>query len=88
MIEAWSASRPVVAAAAHGPRELITPEQDGLLVPPEDADALAAAISRVLQDRAFGARLAEAGRARYTAEFAEAPVIARWQAFLHDVGGA
>ena len=40
VIEAWSARRPVVAAASDGPRELITPGRDGLLVPlggPESA---------------------------------------------------
>ena len=86
VIEAWSAERPVIAAAAAGPRELIRPEQDGLLVPLEDPDALAAAIGRVLEDRALAGRLAAAGRARYAAEFAEAPVVARWRAFLHDPG--
>ena len=41
VIEAWSARRPVVAAAADGPRELIISGRDGLLVPPEDPSALA-----------------------------------------------
>ena len=37
---------------------------DGLLVPPRDAEALAAAIARVLDDLVLAERLTEAGRQR------------------------
>ena len=46
VIEAWSAGRPVVAAAPEGPRELIRPGVDGLLAPREDPRALADAVGR------------------------------------------
>jgi len=82
VIEAFSAGRPVVAAAAQGPLELIRDGADGLLAPVGDAPALAARLEQVLGDRALAARLAAAGRARFEAEFAAAPVLARWQAFL------
>ena len=85
VIEAWSARRPVVAAAADGPRELITPGSNGILVPPDDAKALAGAIAGLLDDPAHAAALAEAGRLRYEAEHAEAPVVARWRQFLATV---
>ncbi len=85
VIEAFSAARPVVAARAQGPAELIAPGADGLLVPVEDAPALGLAIRSVLEDRALAARLAAAGRARYEAEFAAAPVLARWRDFLRTV---
>jgi glycosyltransferase involved in cell wall biosynthesis len=85
VIEAWSARRPVVAAAAYGPRELITPGSNGILVPPNDAKALAGAIAGLLDDPARAAALAEAGRLRYEAEHAEAPVVARWRQFLATV---
>ena len=85
VVEAWSAARPVVAAAADGPRELIRPGEDGLLVPPEDVEALATSLRLVLDNGSFAARLAEAGRVRYLAEFAEAPVLAQWRGFLATV---
>ena len=75
----------MVAAAADGPRELITPGIDGILVPPEDANALADAIGSVLDDPARASALAEAGRLRYESEHAEAPVVARWRQFLATV---
>ncbi len=82
VIEAFSASRPVVAADAAGPAELITPDRDGLLVPREDPGALAAAVADVLAQPALAARLGQAGRARFEAEHAEAPVLAQWRTAL------
>ena len=82
VIEAFSAARPVVAADAAGPVELIVPDRDGLLVPREDPDALAAAIAAVLARPALAARLGQAGRARYEADHAEAPVLAQWRTAL------
>jgi glycosyltransferase involved in cell wall biosynthesis len=74
----------VVAAASEGPSELITSD-DGVLVPPEDPGALGDALGRVLDDPARAASLTSAGRRRFEAEFAEAPVVARWREFLRAV---
>lgn len=85
VLEAWSAGRPVLAAASEGPRELITPGEEGMLVPPEDPAALAQSAALLLEHRPLAARLAAAGRARYEADYAPAPVLARWRAFLVGV---
>ena len=85
VLEAWSARRPVIAAAAGGPSELITQDHDGKLVPLEDPPALAEAIRALLDDPPHAATLARNGRARYEADFAEAPVLARWRHFLDTV---
>ena len=85
MLEAWSAARPVVAAAAQGPVELIRDGETGLLVPKEDPAALAAAIAGLLADPDRAAALAAAGRGEFARDHAEAPVLARWREFLADV---
>jgi glycosyltransferase involved in cell wall biosynthesis len=85
VIEGWSAGRPVVAARSAGPAELITPEVDGVLVEPESPAALAAALNRVLGEPVFVLKLVGAGRQRFEQEFAEAPVLARWQAGLDSM---
>jgi glycosyltransferase involved in cell wall biosynthesis len=86
VLEAWSAGCPVVAAAADGPRELITNGEDGLLVPMEDPAALGEAIGTMLEDRPKAAALAAAGRQTFLAQFSETPVVARWREFLANVG--
>ena len=85
VLEAWSAGRPIVAAAAAGPVELIADGQDGRLVPLEDPFRLAKAIAGVLGDPALSGSLAAAGRRRFENEFAQAPVLVRWRGFLANV---
>jgi glycosyltransferase involved in cell wall biosynthesis len=85
VLEAWSASRPVVAAAAQGPSELIADGETGLLVPVDAPEALAAAIRGLLDDPQRAARLAAAGRAAFARDFTEAAVLARWRGFLAAV---
>ena len=62
LLEAMALQTPVVATAIAGIPKLITHEQDGLLVPPGDANALSAALSKVLDDSVLAGRLAHAGR--------------------------
>ncbi|HET8799261.1 MAG TPA: glycosyltransferase, partial [Thermoanaerobaculia bacterium] len=62
-IEALLMERPLVATRTGGMPESVRDEETGLLVPPGDANALAAAIMRLLDDRDLAARLGRAGRA-------------------------
>ena len=76
--EAWACRRPVVTAASTGPAALVRDQDDALLVPIDDAPALAAAIGRLIDEPDLGARLAAAGRRRYEAEFTEAACVERY----------
>ena len=64
VIEAMALGKPVVAADAAGPTEIITPEVNGLLTPYDDAPALAQAVLRYLDDPAFAGRMGTAARQR------------------------
>lgn len=59
--------------------EAITHAQNGLIVPPRDADALAAAIARLLDEPALAARLGTAARADACARFGFATMVARME---------
>jgi len=58
LFEAMASGRPVVASDLPSIREVLTHEENALLVPPGDAHALAAAIERLLRDRDLSRRLA------------------------------
>lgn len=82
VIEGWARAKPVVAAAGQGPRALIHDGVDGLLVPIDDARALANALRRALSDRDLATALARTGRARYQDSFARETVVAAYREFL------
>jgi colanic acid/amylovoran biosynthesis glycosyltransferase len=62
-MEAMASGRPVVSCAVSGVPELVRDGETGLIVPPDDPDALADAVTRLAADGALRARLAPAGRA-------------------------
>jgi glycosyltransferase involved in cell wall biosynthesis len=61
ILEAMAMSRPVVASDVGGIPEMIEDGVTGLLVEHDNPVALAAAITRLLKDRAWAARIAKAG---------------------------
>lgn len=85
IIEAWAARVPVIAAASSGPAELIEQGKSGLLVPIDDAEALAAAIKSLIADKTLAAALATAGHETFAARFSETLVVAAYREFLAEV---
>lgn len=72
VLEALALGRPVVATSVGGLPEIISEGETGILVPPGDPNAMAAAILRLLGDRELAHSLGTAARKfigeRYTAE--------------------
>jgi glycosyltransferase involved in cell wall biosynthesis len=87
-LEAALAGRPVIAAAHGGLAEAFTHERTALLVPPGDAPALAAALLRLEEDPALGARLAGAARDDIATRFAPERLLARLQDLYDELIGA
>lgn len=88
VIEAMACGTPVVSIdCPSGPGEIITDRVDGLLVPPADPTRLAAALERVLVDRALASRMSQAGRLRAQA-FAPSVIVRQYEETLSEVGYA
>jgi glycosyltransferase involved in cell wall biosynthesis len=85
LLEAMARGRPVVATPVGGTPELVTDGETGLLVPPRDPEALAAALRRVLDDPELARRLGEAARARVAERFSAAEQERRILALYDDV---
>ena len=69
VLEAMAHSKPVVATDVGGTAEAVVDGETGLLVPPRDPPALAAAIRRLLDDPEAARRMGEAGRRRVEERF-------------------
>ena len=88
LIEGMACGLPVIAINNHGPATIVDDGETGLLVPPDDEDALADALVRIVTDddarRRMGATAYERSRARYSW-----PALAERVARVYDeVAGA
>ncbi|HCK83493.1 MAG TPA: hypothetical protein DHW63_02935, partial [Hyphomonadaceae bacterium] len=82
ILEAMAVRTPVVSTRVSGVPEVVTENETGLLVEPDDPEALACALARVLDDDALAARLGAAGRSAVEARFSLDGDITRLDALL------
>ena len=85
VLEAWANQKPVLAAASVGPGALITHEQTGLLVPVDDASAMAAGLTRLIEQRTLTRRLAAAGHRLYQTTYTPEVVVAQYADLLQTL---
>jgi glycosyltransferase involved in cell wall biosynthesis len=74
-LEAMGASLPVAATRVGGVPEVVLHDGTGLLVPPGDAPALAAALLRLIDDPELAHRLGQAGRLRLETDFTTTAMV-------------
>ena len=77
MLEAWAAGTPLVVAASQGPAALIANGANGLLVPVDDAPALAAAVQRLIEGPGLRTRIIGRGLEDYQNGFTREAVTRR-----------
>ncbi|WP_371497932.1 glycosyltransferase family 4 protein [Kitasatospora sp. NBC_00374] len=78
LVEAMACGTPVVGSAVGGIPHVVTDEVTGLLVPPGDPEALAAACRRLLGDGQLADRLGAAGRLRAEERYDWDALMARY----------
>ena len=86
LLEAASCGRPIVATEVGGTAEILTDRVSALLIPPDDPEALAVAIRRMLTDGKLRARLGQQARNVAIEKFSLPEAAARirefWKSFL------
>ena len=85
MIEAMAVGLPVVCFDfLCGPRDIIRPEENGLMVREGDIPALAAAMRRVMEDPALLEKMSENAK-EISKTYSEAAVMAQWEACFKEL---
>ena len=87
LVEAMGLGRASVATDVGGIREAVVDGETGLLAPPRDASALAAAVLRLLGDEAMRNHMGASAKARVQREFSISRTVARIEATYEDVLG-
>jgi len=88
LIEYMAAGRPTVATAVGGNVELLDDGVHGLLVPPGEPVALAAAMLRMLTHPTLAVQLGEAARRRAAERFSRAAMVRRHEDYYRRLVGA
>jgi L-malate glycosyltransferase len=76
LLDAMACGKPIVATNVGGIPEVVVDGETGLLVPPRDPAAMAAAVVRLLTDQALRERMGQAGLARVRERFSADIMVA------------
>lgn len=84
-IEAFSVGRTIVATQVPGTLEIVSHEENGLVVPLKDPEAIAAAILRLYEDPALRAKLEQGALQTYAQKFSYEAFKEKYIALLQEV---
>lgn len=87
ILEAWACGKPLIATATQGATELITPDQDGLITPVQNPNALANAFAHLMNDPALCKSLAEAGCKTVETRFSKAVITGQYLKLYRTLSG-
>jgi glycosyltransferase involved in cell wall biosynthesis len=85
ILEGMAAGLPMIVTDVGGNAEAVLDERTGLVVPPRDPEALAAAIVRLARDPALRARYGASGRARIEEHFTLDACVAKYVALYRGL---
>jgi glycosyltransferase involved in cell wall biosynthesis len=85
LLEAMAFGLPVIASPVGGVVDYVRHEDNGLLVPPGDVEALASAIETLARDPSLRARLGAAGRELVEAQGGSGTLAKRWREVYDEV---
>jgi glycosyltransferase involved in cell wall biosynthesis len=85
VLEAMAGGKPIITSAIGGMDELLVSGESGLLVPPDDAETLAAELRRVLAEPELQGRLGVAARARVERDFSASAMAARVMSLYEEL---
>jgi len=85
-LEAMAFGKPVVATRAGGATDVVKDGESGLLVEPQNSQALAATLARLLRDPALRVRLGSFAATTVRRDFSFSSFTARLESYLRELG--
>ncbi len=85
LVEAMAIGRPIVTTNVPGCRECVVEEENGFLVPDKDAEALAVALQKLLNDKELREKMGRASREIMTNHFSLRSVLDQTYAFYQSI---
>jgi glycosyltransferase involved in cell wall biosynthesis len=85
--QALLAGKPVISYDVDGAREVVIPDQTGILLPARAIEPLAEAVCRLAADRALRERLGKEGQRRFSVPFGHQQMTRRIRALYEDLLG-
>lgn len=85
LIEVMAMGKPVIGTSVGGIPDIIRNDVNGILIPPQDAGAIANAITRYLDDKGFRGNIAAEGRRTAVCEFSDNAMGDKFERMIQDV---
>lgn len=85
ILEVMAASKPIVSTSVDGIPESVAEESTGLLVPPENPEALSQALIRLLKDNELRKQMGVSARARVEENFTLKQMVENTQAIYREI---
>lgn len=85
ILEVMAASKPIVSTSVDGIPESVAEESTGLLVPPENPEALSQALIRLLKDNELRKQMGVSARARVEKNFTLKQMVENTQAIYREI---
>ena len=85
LLEAMAAGKPVIATTVGGVPELVVHGKTGLLIPPNETDALAHAITELLHNRSRTRKMGKAARMRVEKHFTISRTVAKTENLYREL---
>ncbi len=84
-VQAWANKVALVTTDSAGPKQFVRDEEDGLITPIDDVEAMCGAILRMVEDSALRNNMIENGYHRYLHEFTKDVSVRNYIDFYMDV---
>jgi glycosyltransferase involved in cell wall biosynthesis len=89
LLEAASTGRPLIATDVPGCREIVRPNENGILVEPKNIESLKLALEKLLKDadlrKQFGQRSSEIVAQEFSAEIIQGQLVSVYESLLNDL---